>query len=95
MNGSLAELIEEEFKLKSLRRLVDQTNADLLWRTASPAEAEIRIEKTRKQVLELFPGSEELFDRIYLPRFRRIDKERMERGQLIPSLADRRWYVGL
>jgi len=75
VRGSLPELLEEELKLRRLRRLVDQTAADLRWRTGSHAEAENRIELTRRQVLLLFPDGEELFDRIYLPRFRRIAME--------------------
>jgi hypothetical protein len=75
MNGSLPELLEEELKLRRLRRLVDQTTADLRWRTGSHAEAQDRIELTRRQVLELFPDGEELFDLIYRPKFGRIANE--------------------
>ncbi|HUK57380.1 MAG TPA: hypothetical protein VLY20_12055 [Nitrospiria bacterium] len=77
MTIDLIDLLEEEFKLKRLRRIVDQAAADLRWRTDSEAGARRRIEEARDRVLELFPDGEELFDRLYKPRFERIFKERL------------------
>jgi hypothetical protein len=76
MTGNLAELLEEEFKLKRLQRIVDQTAADLRWKTPSESEAEDRMAETRRRVLDLFPDGGELFERIYRPRFERIFRER-------------------
>jgi hypothetical protein len=72
----LDDLLEEEFKLKRLRRIVDRTAADLRWRTTTRAEAHHRIVEARRDVLLLFPEGGELFDRIYRPRFERIFKDR-------------------
>ena len=77
MTDPLLDLLAEEFKLKQLRRVVDQAAADLRWRTCSDTEACRRITKAREHVLELFPEGGELFDRIYRSRFERIFKERL------------------
>jgi len=77
MTDPMLELLAEEFKLKRLRRIVDQAAADLRWRTGSDTEARSRIVKAREHVLELFPEGGELFDRIYRSRFERIFKERL------------------
>ncbi|MBI3595691.1 MAG: hypothetical protein HY203_00895 [Nitrospirae bacterium] len=78
MTDQLVDLLAEEFTLKRLRRIVDQTAADLRWRTASDMEAHKRIVEAREHVLELFPDGGDLFDRIYRSRFERIFKERLE-----------------
>jgi hypothetical protein len=77
MTDPLLDLLAEEFRLKRLRRIVDQAAADLRWRTGSDKEACKRIIKAREHVLELFPDGGELFDRIYRSRFERIFKERL------------------
>ena len=77
MTDQLLDLLAEEFKLKRLRRIVDQAAADLRWRTGSDTEARKRITKAREHVLELFPDGGELFDWIYRSRFERIFKERL------------------
>lgn len=77
MKDPLLDLLSEEFKLKQLRRIVDQAAADLRWRTGSEPEARKRIIQAREHVLELFPDGGELFDRIYRSRFERIFKERL------------------
>jgi hypothetical protein len=77
MTDLLLDLLEEEFKLKRLRRIVDQAAADLRWRTDSHTEARKRIIRAREHVLELFPDGGELFDRIYRSRFERIFMERL------------------
>ena len=80
MTDHLAELLKEEFKLKRLRRIVDQTAADLRWKTVSEYEAAERIAETRNRVLELFPEGGELFERIYRPRFERVFRERQHQN---------------
>ncbi|MBS3756865.1 MAG: hypothetical protein KGY38_07815 [Desulfobacterales bacterium] len=66
----------EEEGMKSLRRLVDECAQALSEQDLSLEQAETRIEKTREQVLDLFPGKEEQFELIYRPRFERIIQER-------------------
>ncbi|MFO7817708.1 MAG: hypothetical protein R6V39_08530 [Desulfovibrionales bacterium] len=66
--------IEEE-RIKSLRALVDKCAQALTEQDFSREQAEAWIEKTRQQVLELFPGKEEQFELIYRPRFERIIQE--------------------
>lgn len=78
MTDHLAELLEEEIKLKNLRRIVDQTFADLRWNRIPDSETGACMAETRGRVLELFPEGGELFDLIYRPRFERIIKERQK-----------------
>jgi len=66
----------EEKRMKSLRRLVDECAQALAEPDLSREQAEAWIEKTREQVMELFPGKEEQFELIYRPRFERIIQER-------------------
>ena len=66
----------EEERMKSLRRLVDECAQALAEHDLSREQAEAWIEKTREQVMELFPGKEEQFELIYQPRFERIIQER-------------------
>ncbi|MFW6081999.1 MAG: hypothetical protein ACOC7W_08790 [Desulfosalsimonas sp.] len=66
----------EEERMQALRRLVDECARALAEQDLSREQAEIRIENTREQVLELFPGKEEQFELIYRPRFERIIRER-------------------
>lgn len=66
--------IEEE-RMKSLRRLVDECAQALAEQDLSREQAEAWIEKTREQLLELFPGKEEQFELIYRPRFEKIIQE--------------------
>jgi hypothetical protein len=78
MTDYLAELLEEEIKMKNLRRIVDQTSADLRWNRVPDSETGACIAETRDRVLELFPEGGELFNLIYPPRFERIIKERQK-----------------
>lgn len=78
MTHRLSELLDEEFRLKQLRRIVDQTGADLRWNRVSSSEAHDRISETRRRVLELFPEGGELFDLIFRSRFERIIRERRD-----------------
>ena len=70
-------LIEEEFRLKRMKIIVDRAAAAFRWRDFSDGEAENLVANTRRQVLELFPGKGELFDLIFRPRFERIRRERI------------------
>lgn len=87
MSGNLVmKILEEEFKLKRLREIVDRTAARLRWETLTEQEAEDLIAKTRRQVLELFPDKGYLFDWIYRSRYARIRDERPG-GKPIPKTA--------
>ncbi len=66
----------EEERMKSLKCLVDQCAQTLSEQNLSLKQAKTWIEKTRKKMLELFPGKEEQFELIYRPRFERIIQER-------------------
>ena len=76
MSRHMAEILEEEFKLKRLRQIVDRTAAALRWKELSEVEAEDLVARTRRQVLELFPDKGEVFDLIHRSRFDRIWNER-------------------
>lgn len=66
------QVISEEAKVRTLRRIVDECAARLKEENLSESEALALIEKTRKKVIGLFPGKEEQFELIYRPRFLRI-----------------------
>lgn len=70
------ELYEEQRKMRILRLLVDLTEASLIQSVMTPAEAYCFVRKTRKTILTLFPGKEEVYDLIYGPRFQRIIDEK-------------------
>lgn len=71
-------LIEHENKmLRRLRFLVDLTFATLAQDdTLTLDQSWAHIQALRAAALAMFPGKEEAFDLIYLPRFSRLLKER-------------------
>jgi len=70
------EIEEENRKVKTLRFLVDFSLA-FIAQTEMPLEqARSVVQGVRSQALRLFPGKEETFDLIYLPRFRRLLNEK-------------------
>jgi hypothetical protein len=70
------EIKEENKKIRALRMLVDSSSLMLSRGTMSREECWEMVEKVRQWSVVLFPGKEETFDLIYLPRFRRIIEER-------------------
>ncbi len=70
------ELNDENRRMKRLRFLVDLTTAVLMQADLSVSEAVELVEDTRKAVLQLFPGKDDVYELIYAPRFRRIIAER-------------------
>lgn len=76
----LPELLEEEFKLKRLARIVDRTAAVLRWKHLTDDQAEDLIAKTRREVLDLFPGKGMLFDLVLRRRFGRIRSDQIPFG---------------
>ena len=73
------EIEEEERRIKILRLLVDFSLAYLAQTKLPLEEAQAVVAVVKKQALRLFPEKEETFDLIYLPRFRRLlrDKYRL------------------
>jgi len=71
-------LEEEQRKMRLLRTIVDLTSAILCQGNLSMPEAIELISATKKGVIQLFPGKEDVYDLIYRRRFERIIKERLE-----------------
>jgi hypothetical protein len=75
-----AALLNEEQRLRTLRRTMDFAAA-LLWQSdLTLAEAQTLVAQARRRALELFPDKADTFDLIYGSRFRRIlmEKFRLE-----------------
>jgi hypothetical protein len=70
------EIEEENRRLRTLRLLVDFALAYLAQTNLPLEEAQAVVEGVKKQALRLFPEKEETFDLIYLPRFRRLLREK-------------------
>jgi hypothetical protein len=68
-------VLDENRRIRRLRMVSDLMIQLLLTRTVSLAEAEDMISGIRKMTCELFPGKEDVFDLIYMPRFRRALRE--------------------
>ena len=62
----------EDGLLAELKRLVDQTSAQLQWDNLTVWEARERIRQTRAQAEALIPNQMELYHRIYEARFQRL-----------------------
>jgi hypothetical protein len=67
---------EENRRIRTLRLLVDFSLAYLAQTKLPLEEAQAVVEGVKKQALRLFPDKEETFDLIYLPRFRRLLREK-------------------
>ncbi len=78
--GAADELREEERKIREMRCLVDITSAVIAQGNISVLEACSLIRLTRRQVLQLFPEKEKVFDLIHRPRFARIVQERLKKS---------------
>jgi len=78
--GAANELREEERKIREMRCLVDITSAVIAQGNISVLEACSLIRLTRRQVLQLFPEKEKVFDLIHRPRFARIVQERLKKS---------------
>ena len=72
------EIEEENRRLRTLRLLVDFALAYLAQTNLPLEEAQAVVEGVKKQALRLFPDKEETFDLIYLPRFRRLLREKYQ-----------------
>ena len=72
------EIEEENRRIRTLRRLVDFSLAYLAQTNMPLEEAQAVVGGVKKQALRLFPEKEETFDLIYLPRFRRLLREKYQ-----------------
>ncbi len=64
-------LLEENRKIRLLRLVTDLLIQVLMTRPVSRQQAERMIAGARSYAANLFPGKEDVFDLVYLPRFRR------------------------
>ena len=70
-------LREEEKRMRLLRFVVDLNQAILMQQADLTLREAFQISRdTRRAVLNLFPGKEDVYELIYAPRFRRIIRER-------------------
>ena len=74
------ELLEEEKKLKRLRFIVDFTIEYIRTQNVSHDEAIAIVEGVKRHALKMFPGKEEAFEIIYIPRFKRLLNEKYKRA---------------
>jgi hypothetical protein len=73
----IAELREEERRLRMLRFVVDLNQAILMQQAdLTLREAFDILRDTKRAALNLFPDKESVFDLIYGPRLRRIIRDR-------------------
>ena len=72
------EIEEENRRLRTLRLLVDFALAYLAQTNLPLEEAQAVVEGVKRQALRLFPEKEETFDLIYLPRSRRLLREKYQ-----------------
>ena len=72
------EIEEENRRLRTLRLLVDFALAYLAQTNLPLEEAQAVVKGVKRQALSLFPEKEETFDLIYLPRFRRLLREKYQ-----------------
>jgi hypothetical protein len=70
------DILNEELSMMRLRLRVDLTTYRLRHTPLSRPEALALIERTREEILELFPGKDAVFDLVLQPRFLRILNER-------------------
>ncbi len=70
------EELDEEKRLRRLRFTVGLTMSIITQGNLSLEEASRMVTATRELALRLFPGKEEAFDMIYLPRLRRLLQEK-------------------
>lgn len=68
-------IAEENRRLRRLRVLVQLTLQVIAQGDLPYDEASDMIAATRRVALELFPGKEQAFDLLYLPKFRRVLSE--------------------
>jgi hypothetical protein len=73
---SESERLEEEKRIRHLRRLVDFSLAFIAQTCLSLHDAERVVQGVRQQAYSLFPDKQETFELVYTPRFRRLIAEK-------------------
>ena len=71
-----SDIKEENRRIRTLRLLVDFALAYLAQTEMPLEEAQSVVKGVKKQALRLFPDKEDTFDLIYLPRFRRLLRDK-------------------
>lgn len=74
------EALEEEKKLRRLRFIVDFALKFIATQDIPHEEALKIVEGVRRQALKMFPGKDEAFEIIYIPRFRRALNNKYHRA---------------
>ncbi len=69
-------IAEENRRMRRMRFVVDLAQAVLMQSDLRMEEALKIMDDTKKAVLNLFPGKEDVYELIHTPRFRRILHER-------------------
>jgi predicted HTH domain antitoxin len=72
----IRDIRDEQLRMTRLRLRVDLTSYQLRYGSLSLQTAHELIERTRAEILELFPDKGEVFDLVLRPRFQRIITER-------------------
>ncbi|SFN06437.1 hypothetical protein [Thermodesulforhabdus norvegica] len=70
------EVKEEDRKIRRLQWLVRFALAYIAQANITLEECQRTVAGVKRYAMELFPGKEETFDLIYLPRFRRVIAEK-------------------
>jgi len=66
---------EDRERAERIKREADRISSLILYSDLPKVDVEIAIRNFRREVLELFPDKEELFNGLYLNRFRRLWKQ--------------------
>jgi len=66
---------EDRDRAERIKREADRISSLILYSDLPKVDVEIAIRNFRREVLELFPDKEELFNGLYLNRFRRLWKQ--------------------
>ncbi len=69
------EIREEEKKLRQLRFIISLTTSVIAEGNLSLTESLEMIKGAKRAALSIFPDKEDVFDLIYMPRFRRLLNE--------------------
>ncbi len=69
------EIREEEKKLRQLRLIISLTTSVIAEGNLSLTESLEMIKGAKRAALSIFPDKEDVFDLIYMPRFRRLLNE--------------------
>jgi len=75
MNSREQLILEENRRIRQLRIVTDLLIQTVMTKSMTLSDAETMISGVRSLASKLFPGKEDVFDLIYLPRFRRALRE--------------------